>query len=459
MLHSENWHSPRLQEDMDFVVNDVVIRYRPMASGSIDYRAVRSEGQLLGFLWASDSEDAANFAENLSAGDQGRNAGVYWYQQLRQMKRDGHSPSHALSVLAESPGDSDFGRVEEQQGRATSLGLLEVRQAASEDPGRPSSRADVVRGCLLAGAVGDALGAPVEFLTMMEIRERYGQHGLVDLKRAFGRLGAITDDTQMTLFTAEALVGSTDEHTRIVRLTEAYLRWLDTQEGGAPAGPGLRAVPALHSRRAPGNTCLSALVATRQGVTGSVNAPINDSKGCGGVMRAAPAGLVTASVTEAFRLGCDLAALTHGHPSGYLPAGVLAVLVHGVSRGGALRDALDDARRELRSHAGHEETLYALDSAAVLAERGRPRPEALESLGGGWTGEEALAIAVCVALSVPDLRTALLVAVNHSGDSDSTGSICGNLLGARDGVEAVPTNWLGALELREIITGVADALS
>lgn len=459
MPHSENSPAPRTQEDLDFVIVNEDRHYRSMASGPINFRAVRGAGGLLGYLWASDQEDAAGFTSTPAAGDEGRNAAVFWYQQLRQMRRDGHSPSQALGMLAGLSTHPSVGNADRQHGQAVSLGSLKVRQASGEDPGRPTSRADLLRGCLLAGAVGDALGAPIEFLKISEIRERYGPRGLVDLQEALGRVGAITDDTQMTLFTAEALAEPADEQTRTARLVEAYLRWLDTQEGAMPAGPGLRAVPGLHSRRAPGNTCLSALALSRRGTVGSVSGPINDSKGCGGVMRAAPAGLVAATPVEAFRLGCDLAALTHGHPSGYLPAGVLAALVHGVSRGGGLRDALDEARAALRGHAGHEETMHALDSAETLALRGRPRPETLETLGGGWTGEEALAIAVCVALSVPDLDQALLVAVNHSGDSDSTGSICGNLLGARDGVEAIPARWLGQLELRDTITAIADALT
>ena len=61
-------------------------------------------------------------------------------------------------------------------------------------------------GCLLAGAAGDALGAPVEFDSLARIREKYGPQGIRDFAPAYGKLGAITDDTQMTLFTAEAMI-------------------------------------------------------------------------------------------------------------------------------------------------------------------------------------------------------------------------------------------------------------
>jgi ADP-ribosylglycohydrolase len=79
-------------------------------------------------------------------------------------------------------------------------------------------------------------------------------------------------------------------------------------------------------------------------------------------------------------------------------------------------------------------------------------------LGGGWVGEQALAIAVCCALTAEDFAEGVLRAVNHSGDSDSTGAICGNLLGAQLGEEAIPAAWLAELELREAIARLADDL-
>jgi hypothetical protein len=93
-----------------------------------------------------------------------------------------------------------------------------------------------IRGSLLAGAVGDALGAPVEFLSLAGIRAEHGPSGVTGYLPAYGRPGgAITDDTQMTLFTAEgmirAMVRST--HRGIVHVPSvvqgAYLRWLATQ--------------------------------------------------------------------------------------------------------------------------------------------------------------------------------------------------------------------------------------
>ncbi len=144
----------------------------------------------------------------------------------------------------------------------------------------------------------------------------------------------------------------------------AYLRWLLTQgerpEGTSVGDDGwLFSVRALHARCAPGFTCLSALRAARG--YGDLAVAENDSKGCGGVMRVAPIGLVAAQLggdDRVFGLAADVAGLTHGHPTGQHPAGFLAVAVAALSRGHAMADALDAAR--------------------ALAARGRPDPEDIE---------------------------------------------------------------------------------
>lgn len=332
------------------------------------------------------------------------------------------------------------------------------------------------RGCLLGGAVGDALGAPVEFDSREQILRRFGPDGITAYAPAYGGIGTITDDTQMTLFTAEGLLrhqvrGSTKGISSVAGVTaNAYLRWLRTQGAapstpvgvGAPFGDGesgwLYQQRELHSNRAPGNTCMSAL----RGMRGLGVLADNDSKGCGGVMRAAPVGLFgarlpVATLREVFDAGVEVAALTHGHPTGSLPAGVLAALVYRLVQGVSLRDALPEVKSVLREHDRHEETLAAV-GAAEAAARGGPSYPAVVSLGEGWVAEEALAIGLYCALVAESLTDGVVLAVNHGGDSDSTGSIAGNLLGAALGVDAIAPEWLEPLELRAVITEIADDL-
>jgi ADP-ribosylglycohydrolase len=328
----------------------------------------------------------------------------------------------------------------------------------------------VARGCLLAGAVGDALGAPIEFMRWDEIKAAHGVAGLRTIEPAYGRLGAITDDTQMSLFTTEAMI-----HARfraatkgIVSLPDmawrSYLRWMHTQgELGAQQDLEPRSMlmkeAALFSRRGPGLTCLTALRAPKQ-LDGKAR---NDSKGCGGVMRAAPCGLFWLSVADAgtrpFEQGIECAQLTHGHPTGALTAGALAQMVYAVGRGARLRDAAIQAIDLLAREQGHLETTRAIQATLHLADaHGIPGPLAIRELGEGWVAEEALSIGLYAALKAPDLREGLLLAVNHDGDSDSTGSIAGNLLGALYGEAAIPSEWLEPLECRELIAQAADDL-
>lgn len=331
---------------------------------------------------------------------------------------------------------------------------------------------DRIRGSLLGGAVGDALGAAVEFLSLSEIRERFGLAGVRDYAPAYGRRGAITDDTQMTLFTAEGVLRAwvRAEERGICGVPgvihHAYLRWLLTQ-GMRPehlderigTDGWLFATKALHSRRAPGNTCLSALRSS-DSLTGPEVAR-NNSKGCGGVMRVAPVGLFAGMIGDddrVFGMAADAAALTHGHPSGYLSAGHLAVTIAALLRGEHLPEALDAADAPLRAREHHAEVTDAIAAARALAAHGQPSPETLEALGEGWVAEEALGFAVCCALTARDFSDGVLLAANHSGDSDSTAAITGNLLGAQFGVAAIPVTWLDELELRPEIERLASDL-
>jgi len=317
----------------------------------------------------------------------------------------------------------------------------------------------VFRGCLLGGAVGDAIGSGIEFLSLAAIQDRFGQDGVTGYVTAYGRVGAITDDTQMTLFTAEGLIrarlAGAGQDGAVEAIWQAYQRWLSTQyDAGLPDCPDgwLVGQRFLHHTRSPGVTCTSALQRARPG---TARQPVNASKGCGGVMRVAPAGLVAA---DPFAVGCAAAALTHGHPSGYLAAGALALIVSEVAAGQGLASGVESAIRRLDSVPGGEPVRAAL-AEAVRQASARPGHRAtLTGLGQGWVGDEALAMAVYCALPATAFRPAILLAANHGGDSDSTAAICGNLLGAALGAGGIDADLLDDLEGREVIERVADDL-
>ncbi len=329
---------------------------------------------------------------------------------------------------------------------------------------------DRITGCLLGGAVGDALGAAVEFSSLPAIREVFGPNGISEMAHIHGGIGGITDDTQMTLFTAEGAIR--ERHRQLDRgafdrvqiMHRAYLRWLGTQgvssrhsAFGEPLTPGwLGGLEELNSRRAPGNTCLSGLVNANDRGIGN---PINKSKGCGGVMRVAPVGFAVQDPEDAFLYGCEAAAITHSHATGYLASGFLASVICCILGGKSLTRAIDDTLMTLRGWDGHGETESAVLEAARLAGRGDPHAETVEVLGGGWIAEEALAIGLYCVLATGSLEAAVILAVNHGGDSDSTGAIAGNIAGALSGPAAIPARWLARLELRGAIETIAADLN
>ena len=319
---------------------------------------------------------------------------------------------------------------------------------------------DRIKGCLLGGAVGDALGAAIEFQDWPAIKREFGAAGIQDFKPTFGVLGAITDDTQMMLFTAEGLLRA------VVRsaargicsppsvIHHSLMRWYITQGGEAAMEVGLDGwlinERALWSRRAPGLTCLSALSASPSFGAEATN----NSKGCGGVMRVAP----HAFFESAFELASASAHLTHGHPTGYQAAGLFADILQrlNVTRCG-LEQAIKESLEEHGSKPGMGEVNAIIERVLSLYRDGiKPTPHGIEELGGGWIAEEALAIGLWCALMAESFEQGIVWAVNHSGDSDSTGLIAGNLLGIQLGVASIPTRWLDKLELRDVIERLAE---
>ena len=335
---------------------------------------------------------------------------------------------------------------------------------------------DKFRGCLVGGAAGDALGYAVEFMRERNIFRKYGERGITEYELSEGT-ALFSDDTQMTLFTANGLLlGMTRGMTRGVGGPDPYYiglcykDWLQTQEKRYSPDLGahyawLANIPELYSPRAPGNTCLAAL---RSGETGTTEKPVNNSKGCGGVMRVAPIGLYfndrPVDIKDICRFGAETAALTHGHPLGWMPAAALVQIIHEVSQDNAvLPEAVLHALNtieEIYPESKERDSFTSLIGKAIdLASDDMNDIKAIHQLGEGWVGDEALAIAVYCALKYSgDIDRTLIAAVNHNGDSDSTGAIAGNIIGAQVGLSGIPAKYTGNLELRDLIIEVADDL-
>ncbi len=347
--------------------------------------------------------------------------------------------------------------------------------ALAERVEKQEKYSDRIRGCLFGGAVGDALGYPVEFHSIDSIHAKYGSSGITEYEiDPASKVALFSDDTQMSLFTANGLLygktrsllkGVASQPSYYVYL--AYLDWLETQRGMSGAGgiTWLSDIDGLYSCRAPGATCLDALASGERGST--INR-INHSKGCGGVMRVAPVGLVMRDeddMTVATE-GAEIAALTHSHSLGFMPAAFLAhVVKNAVMAGpevtlGVLIENAKETIQVLFAQRKHLEVFINLiDKAVSLAGNGASDEENIAMIGAGWCGDEALAIALyCALRHEGDFTSAVISAVNHSGDSDSTGALAGNIVGAMVGYDAIEEKWKDNLELKDTILEMADDL-
>lgn len=343
---------------------------------------------------------------------------------------------------------------------------------------------DKIRGSLIGGAVGDALGYPVEFMSIEHIRDKYGESGITRYELNRNGVAEISDDTQMTLFTANGMLfGYTRLALRGIMgepwayIKDSYLEWLQTQTGEIdytkPHCNWIREVKELHSRRAPGNTCLQALHAIANG-----HEAVNNSKGCGGIMRIAPIPLYYRGGMGKFHplpddmtcVAAEAAKITHKHPLGYLPAALLSYLIGTLVSTSSptsyqIAKILDDGIQLLRKLFPAEKKdidllQYCVEKAARRAVSPLPDADAIKQLGEGWVAEQTLAIAVFCVMRYPnDFEKAVVASVNHSGDSDSTGAVTGNIMGAICGYDAIPSYFKEHLELRWLVEELADDLS
>jgi ADP-ribosyl-[dinitrogen reductase] hydrolase len=320
---------------------------------------------------------------------------------------------------------------------------------------------EAVLGCLYGGAVGDALGLEVEFSSLERVRERFGPEGITEPELTEG-ISNVSDDTQMTMFTLDAVFSHLcATHQDIVDLVrDAYLRWYKTQNRdvswSAPDDPlVLEDEPSLNYLRAPGGTCCQALA---DGGHGTIENPINNSKGCGGVMRVAPIGLVRQwTPEECFEVGAKAAAVTHTHPTGYLSSGAMAQIVREIVDGVSPLEAANRSLVALEKWADHGETNDAIQGAIGLAESvTTPSAEHITSLGEGWIAEEALAIGLYSCLVSDTYEEAICLAANHSGDSDSTASIAGQIFGAWKGVDCISKKWIEQLDVYDPLSRLVE---
>ena len=328
-----------------------------------------------------------------------------------------------------------------------------------------NDRKNRIMGSLIGGAIGDALGYQIEFKRNIQDKE---------VTKYKDDKGIISDDTQMTLFTANGLIWrETRGAMRGIALLppdavyEAYLDWLDTQNNTNNHDKKvswIKDIKELNIPRAPGNTCISAL---SSGKKGTIDDLINDSKGCGGIMRVAPLGLYMRNPEYAGKYAAEISAITHGHPLANIPSYVFATMIYFIlneklSIEKALNKAIIQYKEKFNVYdkKNNDYFINLVEKAVRLSKNNSSDLDAIAELGEGWVAEEAFAIAIYSCLKYQNsFEDAIVCAVNHDGDSDSTGAIAGNIIGVYLGYDSIPKYYIDNLELKDVICELAEDLS
>lgn len=328
------------------------------------------------------------------------------------------------------------------------------------------SRRKRASGCLFGLALGDALGAETEFLSVHEIINRFPPDGPLEPR---GNPARVTDDTQMAIAVGEALLDAAKQNTYTptnleLSLRRSFVEWLNSPE----------------NNRAPGMTCLDACRRLEEGYDWQ-QATVSSSKGCGANMRVAPVGLLPAGehgVTEEARAAIAQfqAALTHGHPTALAASDLTsAAIVYLVAGGEPKR-----ITTYLRDYAASQRDIYhapwlgplwqrpgvdspeefirrgwnackgVLDRLDIALKTGDRETDPCLATGAGWIAEEAFATGLlCFLLFVDDPVKALRRAAVTSGDSDSIACLAGAFAGAYLGFDALPQSWVERIEYKD----------
>jgi ADP-ribosylglycohydrolase len=296
-----------------------------------------------------------------------------------------------------------------------------------------------VLGMVYGLALGDALGAPVEFWELKGIRERYGPDGIQELPTP----ALFSDDTQMTLAVAEALIAAGDQDLGGIMeaVSQEFVAWLHSPEND----------------RSPGGACLYGARQLEAGVPWWKSGKPN-SKGCGAAMRVAPIGFVYQhDLAKLRQVAAASALVTHHHPAAQLGAVAAAFLAKLALDRVAPEEML--AALELETHGQVQE----FDQALARLEEALEMPSAdaaLAHIGEGWVAEEAVMLALyCFLTSPDDFLATIRRGANTQGDSDSIACIAGGLSGAYLGLGALPAAWVARLEKTDYLADVARRLA
>lgn len=293
-----------------------------------------------------------------------------------------------------------------------------------------------LRGYLFGTACADALGRPVEHLTIELIKEKYGEQGILEVPPD----SFWTDDTQLMLVLASGLLNGAELKLSglMDKIAEELVFWLNKPDLGA------------------GATTRGAALNLKDGIHWSSSGL--KSKTCGSLMRAGILGFIFRNDPEKLINAASLSGrITHTHPTADAASIAGAYAVKLALDGVVPEDMFLPLLKVIEGIS--DEFTEALKNSYELAHSNLSDEEALRKIGQGWYADETFALSYLCVLRYPDnYKKAVQTAVNITGDSDSVGSVAGGILGARLGIEAVPVSWIEALKEKEVLEGMVAPL-
>ena len=291
----------------------------------------------------------------------------------------------------------------------------------------PQRQLDRALGAYLGLAIGDALGATVEFMTPREIAHQFAKDGGVHRHIVGGGWlklapGQVTDDTTMSLSLGDALLKGAQSSPPFdtTLIADAFVAWLRSKpvDCGATCRRGIR----------------------RYLLDGSLHGKQNDGDGGNGaLMRNLPVAIATLGDDATFeRVSIAQARITHHHPLS--DAAVLGIghLVRAILLGtdasiidGIINQFVGKWPKFTFAPYPGRASGYVVDTVQTVLH--------------AFTGSS-------------DFEVAMLTAVNYGEDADTTGALLGMLAGARCGAHALPSRWLRKLD-RNVVHAITNQTS
>ena len=328
---------------------------------------------------------------------------------------------------------------------------------------------DAYRGCLLGLAVGDAMGMPVDDMTWEKIQENYGPHGLLgyDLRSDYAE---ITSYTQVAAYICNALLLSVSRGKGDKKLDFAKLglrEWTRSQQFARDPESSycwVAKLPAFRRRHCRDARMLDTL---RLAAMGFPEKGPNKYNTPGSLTAAIAVGMFYNSQRmtppQIGELAAQIVSITHGDPTAFLSAAVLAYAITGILMEPVMpleeqfTAAIAAMDHQFRGKYSEAYTVSQMLTAAVeRAKAAEPMGQVMESLEC-YSAMNCLAGSIYAAVAnQSDFDTAMITAVNHSGYSSAVAGITGAILGAKMGYAALPDFYLESLEPVKALCTLAD---